>query len=133
MDVIDMITKDNNVSEAFRASLTNDKNKLILLSDKESKWSLIRVGDHYIDLNTANDRVIDYLKGYPIDSTTIFELVYEYLEKLTLTNDELKAFISSEIDKRKLVFSKENGEELEMMMVDDVSDLLHTILESKYI
>lgn len=133
MDVIDMIAKDGNVSEAFRASLTNDKNKLILLSNKETKWSLIRVGDHYIDLNTANDRVIDYLKGYPIDSTTIFGLVYEYLEKLTFTNDELKAFIDSEIEKRKLVFSKENGEQLEMVMADEVLDLLHTILESKYI
>ena len=133
MDVIDMIAKDDNVSKTFKEALVVGKKNLLLLSNKESKWSLIKVGDHYIDLNTANDRVVDFLQKYPIDATTVFELVYEYLEKRTYTNDEFKAYIASEIDKRKLVFSKENGDIFEMVPADEVYDLINEILESDYI
>lgn len=133
MDVIDMITKDDNVSKTFKEALSVGKKNLLILSDKESKWSLIKVGDHYIDLNTANDRVIDFLQNNPIDATTVFDLVYEYIEKRTYTNDEFEAYISNEIDKRKLVFSKENGDILELVQVDEVFDLINEILESDYV
>jgi hypothetical protein len=124
MGIIDLIKNDPNIDPEFKMSLKGSIN----LYDKKPKYVFFRINEKYVGSDDFDTTLYDYISNIINMEAYIANLfVHDYLNN-TKESDSFAKRALSLIDEHKLVLTKENGEEFEILSKDDVIQIIHKLI-----